>query len=230
MTDSSQMRPGDEPMTPRCVRPAAAAFANLLAAEGTRDSLVVRPHRGFTLIELLATIAIAAILAGLAAPSFRNIILDNRLTAATNTLVAHLALARSEAIKRNATVALCRSANPTAAAPTCGGAANDWTTGWLIFANLDGVTPPTFDGAPDVLIKIGEGISGNIQIFSNGVSDTDVEFAADGTSNSGGTSRFAICDGRGEDFGRQLNIGILGRSELEKGHPGTPISDCGNPS
>ena len=67
---------------------------------------------GFTLTELLAVIAIASILAALAAPSFRDMVRDNRVTAATNTFIAHLALARSEAITRRTTVALCRSADP----------------------------------------------------------------------------------------------------------------------
>lgn len=65
--------------------------------------------RGFTLIELIVTIAILAILLGLAAPSFRDLIENNRTATRTNDLVAALNFARSEAIKRGVDVSLCRT-------------------------------------------------------------------------------------------------------------------------
>lgn len=59
---------------------------------------------GFTLIELMVTIAVAAILLAVAVPSFRHLIISNRLTTAANDVVTALTVARSEAIKRNADV------------------------------------------------------------------------------------------------------------------------------
>lgn len=59
---------------------------------------------GFTLIELMVTIAVAAILLAVAVPSFRHLIISNRLTTAANNVVTAVTLARSEAIKRNANV------------------------------------------------------------------------------------------------------------------------------
>lgn len=63
-------------------------------------------RRGFTLIELLVTIVVLAVLLTLAAPSFRDVIQNNRVTAQANELVSALNLARSEAVKqgRNAQV------------------------------------------------------------------------------------------------------------------------------
>jgi type IV fimbrial biogenesis protein FimT len=55
---------------------------------------------GFTLIELLITIVVLAVLLTLAAPSFRDVIQNNRVTAQANELVSALNLARSEAVKR----------------------------------------------------------------------------------------------------------------------------------
>jgi type IV fimbrial biogenesis protein FimT len=61
---------------------------------------------GFTLIELMVTVAVAAILAMIALPSFSGLMEKYRVTRATETLAATLYLAKSEAIKRNAPVSL----------------------------------------------------------------------------------------------------------------------------
>ncbi|AXI82492.1 prepilin-type N-terminal cleavage/methylation domain-containing protein [Xylella taiwanensis] len=69
------------------------------------------PAYGFTVVELMVTIAILAILAGLAYPSFINLINSERLTSSANELVASLQLARTEAIRLGSSVAVCRSDN-----------------------------------------------------------------------------------------------------------------------
>lgn len=83
------------------------------------------PQSGFTLLELMVTLAVAAILLGLAVPSFMAMGLNSKLRSTANNLVASAYLARSEAIKLNASVTLCASSNGS----TCGG---DWREGWII--------------------------------------------------------------------------------------------------
>lgn len=85
--------------------------------------------RGFTLIEMLVVISIIAILAGMAAPSYNDVIFSNKLTSFGNNFMASAQLARSEAIKRNATVTLCRSSDGA----TCA-ASGGWQQGWIIMS------------------------------------------------------------------------------------------------
>lgn len=83
--------------------------------------------RGFTLIELMVTVSLVAVLLALAAPSFRNVIIGQRLTTLANTLLASIQLGRSEAIKRNDMVRLCRSVDGA----TCA-ASGGWEQGWIV--------------------------------------------------------------------------------------------------
>jgi type IV fimbrial biogenesis protein FimT len=87
---------------------------------------------GVTVIELLVTLSIVVVLLTVVAPGFGELIGQNRRAAAMNELIGSLNMARSEAIKTGARVALCPSSQPEAPAPVCDPQAT-WSQGWLIF-------------------------------------------------------------------------------------------------
>jgi type IV fimbrial biogenesis protein FimT len=92
-----------------------------------------RPSRGFTLIELMVTIALAAILTTLAAPSMTSMIKYNRIQTETSSLIGDLQYARTEAVKRGQPVSVC----PSSDGLTCL-TANTWQGGWIVFPDATG--------------------------------------------------------------------------------------------
>lgn len=94
------------------------------------------PHTGFTLIELIVTLAISAILIGLAMPSLGSLVGDSRMSATVNTLVHSLQSARSEAIKRSVPVGVCASLSPVDESAACDSAAG-YTDGWIVYVDAD---------------------------------------------------------------------------------------------
>jgi len=60
----------------------------------------LRGFRGFTLVELMVTVAVLAILLGVAAPSLVDLLRQNRITSVANEVLGLVQYGRSEAIKR----------------------------------------------------------------------------------------------------------------------------------
>jgi len=179
---------------------------------------------GITIVELLVGLAVAAILMGVGAPAMGHFIKNNRLSESAFDLLGTINLARSEAVKRRVRVVLCRSANPQAATPSCGGSSYTWTTGWLVFASGDGNN--TYEAGTDTLLGIGVLHSKGITLKTNGTSNNNLEYNADGTTNEGGgTAEFAFCDNRGGAYGKQLEVPPHGRPRFVKGTGASPI-DC----
>ena len=95
-------------------------------------------QRGFTLVELVVTIAVIGVLAAMAAPSMTAMIENGRMQGQASELAAALQQARSEAVRRNATVTIC----PSSDGSTCT-SSGTWA-GWIIHG-LDRTVDPAVD-------------------------------------------------------------------------------------
>lgn len=147
-------------------------------------------QRGFTLVELMVTVSIMAILLGIGAPAMQTMVANNRVASQTNDFVGALQLARSESIKLNRSIQLCRTAD--AGATTC---ANAHNSGWTHWAVLDGTTALR-RGAPANPLLVTRQSNGNAVAGMNirptglidiiGVTDTDTVVV---TSTAAGASR-----------------------------------------
>jgi len=94
--------------------------------------------RGFTIVEVVVAMTVLALLISLAAPMYNSITASNRTRAAAYSLVASLALARSEAVKRNVTV----SVSP---------AGTGWQDGWEV--ETGGTTLSKNQPAPQLVLS-----------------------------------------------------------------------------
>jgi len=136
-----------------------------------------RAAAGFTLVELMITIAVLAILAALAAPSFADLIERNRLAGAANEAVSALQTARMEAIRRGSSVVLC----PSTDGAGCSG--NEWSR-IVIFVDADGDN--AVDAGEtivrDVVIPAG---SIHVRASTNTATNDRIRFSADGFARVG---------------------------------------------
>ena len=175
------------------------------------DSLMLAgcPSRGFTLIELMFSIAVLAILLGLAAPSYRAFITSNRLTAQANELVADLSLARNEAASRSRNIQVCIAASAT----SCAGSGSDWAAGWIVWSDSNN------NGSLEAseVIKYTAPLAGGVSMTASGPSDTSIlVYLPFGGLSAGSTSwTFTLC-ASGDTTGRMVSIPITGRASAKR--------------
>lgn len=136
--------------------------------------------RGFTLMEMLITVAIVAILIGVALPSFRESMIRTNVTQTGNDLVLDLNTARAEAVKRGFNVAvIARTGN--------------WSAGWDIRADANG--DGSYTGPLDVLIRAHDAIDPLYLVLGGprgGGGASQVVYNATGSVN-GGAYDLVVC-------------------------------------
>lgn len=168
-----------------------------------------RPFRGFTLVELLIALAVAAILVTTAVPSFRAVILNNRMAVQVNDMLTALSIARSEAVKRGMEVLVCKSVNSMSSDPSCATSGN-WEQGWIVFTDADGDV--TRDSDEEVL-QAYPPLSPGTAATGNTTSAELIGFNAAGRIRGGALGAITFCDSRGAGHARAVFVAQTGHIE-----------------
>ncbi|WP_019626001.1 GspH/FimT family pseudopilin [Thioalkalivibrio sp. ALJT] len=159
---------------------------------------MTRPQ-GFTLVELMVTIAVFAVLASIAVPSFRFIIENNRVTTAANELTTAFNYARSEAVRRGLPVSVC---------PLDGA----WADGWQVVRS---------EGCGGDLLREWTELPTRVTITASGT-DSYLAFDALGgrmdTAANDDDFTFTIQpkDCTGGERAREIQVGPGGRASVQR--------------
>ncbi len=119
--------------------------------------------RGFSLIEVMTAVVVLAVLGVIAVPSYRSFVVTQRVRQASYDLMSSLMFARSEAIKRNASVRIV--------------SAGGWSQGWVV--SVGGASIRRQDPYASVIT------------ISNSPSLSSITYSNDGRL-SGGSTDFTI--------------------------------------
>jgi len=175
--------------------------------------------RGFTLIELLVTLAVTAVLLGLAAPSMMGLIATRRANSLTNELIASINLARSEAIKRNDRVVLCKSSDGSTCSTTGG-----WDQGWILFQDIDN---NALRESVEVVLKRQNPSSSGVTLTGNQNVANYLSMAPSGVpklvSGAFQAGTFTLCTTPAiAESSRQIVLSLSGRARVQTG----TLSSC----
>lgn len=168
---------------------------------------------GFTLVELLVVVAVMAMLTALAMPSMARIIDSARLTAFSNDFLAAMYQARSEAIKRNGPVGLCKSATGRGCTVSGG-----WEQGWIVFHD------PNNNGTADageLIVHHTQALPAGFKLSGNQNVASYISFTPSGrtrlVSGAFQAGTLTLCKAFGTEIGaRQIVINNVGRARVNK--------------
>lgn len=173
----------------------------------------LKKQRGLSLVELVGTISIIAVINALAAPTLSESMRRNQLQAQADRVLTTLYLARSEAVKRNLPVSVCRSADGA----SCTG---DWGDGWIVFSNADGDN--SVDAGVDEVIRVYDALPEG-HLLAGTLGTDAMTYFADG-SYANGSDTIRVCSESGQlTEGYTLSVNRVGRPRASKG-----VASCGS--
>ncbi|MDI1252040.1 GspH/FimT family pseudopilin [Thermomonas sp.] len=168
----------------------------------------MRHNAGFTLIETMISVSVLGILAGVAAPSFLELIEHQHASAAMSSLTTHMAQARMAAITYRRPAVLCPSTTGT----SCD-AGSDWSGGWMLFLDQDG--NHQFDVTDEILRADLTPTSRHLRLPGT-AGRPQLRYLPDGRS-AGSNLTISVCNTKGDLLGKVIvNNGGRPRTETPK--------------
>ena len=157
-------------------------------------------------------LCVAGVLLTFAVPSFSRIMSSSKLTSASNALLSSMYLARSEAIKRNGRVALCKTVDGR----TCA-ASGGWEQGWIVFRDTN--NNGDRDGDEPIIERIQP--LPTMRVTGNSPVAKYVSYVATGSTRliGGGfqAGTVTVCAQPGtSDEARQIIVSSVGRPRIQK--------------
>jgi type IV fimbrial biogenesis protein FimT len=170
-----------------------------------RQPADVRLLPGYTLIELMLGLALLGILLTWGVPNFVDLYQRNLIATQTQRLMGDLFHARSEAIKRNKPVVICRSQDASHCTPSSTSQA-DWSMGWITFVNED----EDKNRDPDEpVLRRGGTVPGPLSVQFNHW--WRMTFRPNGGAGNG---TFTLCDQAGNEY--RITVYHSGRTRVSK--------------
>lgn len=162
--------------------------------------------KGFTLLELMVVLAVVAILVTVGLPGFGAMARQNCTVTSANTMLTVLLATRSEALKRDRTVSLCKTDDGAACStnPEIG-----WDRGYLMY--LDGNDNGRRDAA-EPLLKVERPLSTCAAITSS--SGFINALAYDGLGRASKLGNFRVVAKSNSSYERRVVIGPGGRPRI----------------
>lgn len=165
-----------------------------------------RRQRGFTLVEAVVSLAVVAILAGVAVPAWSSASEAAHNSAAQAAMgmsvlgaVRHAALTGSEVVLCPGDAMGCR-------------ASIDWSHGWIAYADLDG---DRIHDPHETMLESAGPLGGKAHLRTTS-GRTRLVFQPHG-GNAGSNVTFTLCDGRG--VAKALTLVLANDGRLRSGTP-----------
>jgi type IV fimbrial biogenesis protein FimT len=184
---------------------------------------------GMTMIELLVTVSIVAILATMAAPSLREMVENNRLTALNNQLVSTLNYVRAESVKRAFPVTMCVRNSTGSGCATSGGFEN----GWIVFVDCDGDNaldasgcnygPGNTNAAEEILLDIVPDFNG-VTVTGTSTATPSIRYKPNG--GIAGVSGSLTLNTTTQEYEQSLNVGSTARYKIKIQSATGRIASC----
>ena len=161
---------------------------------------------GFTLIELMIAVGILSILVTLAVPSFNSMIANNRASSQANALLQLVTYTRSEAIRRNRIMTICRLDGTDCSA-------GNWAEGIVVFSDDD--EDATVDSGEEVIQSLVP-FAENLEITTSQTSLASLTFTPRGVGSQANTFVIKRPSMTTDPYERRVAISATGRPRIEQ--------------